>query len=193
MPLPVIAETFRVTFNWAAVVGVTAHNVLYFQSVAGDEAQLAADIDAELSTNMLYPLNNGVTLDSVDIIALDGVSATQHFAIASAVTGSGTGEIVPAAAAIINLHTLQRGPRGRGRIFLGPVTEDKLTNGMLAGSTAAVLQAAWTDFIADMAATAAQWSWKVVSAAHADAHSVQTIGVRAAAGTLRRRQDQLVH
>jgi len=139
---------------------------------------------------MLAPLPNGVTMESVDIIALDGASATQPFAITNSADGQATGEILPAYAAVVGLHTNHRGPQGRGRIYLGPIGESASVHGFLPTESPGEITTAWSDFANDMQGDG--FTLVVASYVHEVAYTVSGISVRQALGVQRRRQNQLL-
>lgn len=192
MPLPVIADVYRVTLNWATESQVTPHNVIHVETASANEADIAAAIEDNLTTNMIALLGDDQTLESIDVIKLDGTSAQQSFTVTSIVDGQGTGPSTPAAAGVLSIHTVQRGPRGRGRLFLGPLHDNHNGSGVIVPSTLpGAIVAAWTTF--NDALTAADISMGVASYVHADFHLATGFSMRAAFGTMRRRQDQLVH
>lgn len=190
MPLPIIPNVYRVTFNYSNSSGVTAHNVLHFLAASGDEEDLGDEISSNLSSNMFAPLYNGVRPDTFTILKLDGSSAGVEYVNLNSADGQGSGEAVPAAAAVLSLRTATRGPRGRGRLFLGPVTEDQLDSGRIDSVVAVNTVTAWETFAAAMAI--ATKPMVVASYTHSDAEVVTGFSMRSAAGTLRRRQNQLL-
>ena len=190
-PLPVIANVYRCTWNYTAFGGVTAHNVLHFESTSSDEAGLAATIEDNLTTNMISPVYDIVTVESVDVIKLDGSSATQNFPISSGASGTTTGDIIPAAAAVLSLHTAQRGPEGRGRLYIGPIGETLNSDGLISTVATAAVVTAWEAFATAIAAD--DWLHVVASYVHAVARPVISYSMRPQLGTVRRRQEQLLH
>lgn len=191
MPLPVIPDVFRVTWNWTAQSAVTPHNVMHVLSASADEALIAASLMDNLTTNMIALLQDEQTLETMDIIKLDGTSAQQTFTSTTDVDGQGTGDAIPAQAGVLSMHSAQRGPRGRGRLYIGPVHESHSAGGMITPSDLpAAIALAWTNFAA--AIEPDDISICVASYVHSDAHVVTTFSMRSALGTMRRRQDQLV-
>lgn len=189
-PLPVIADTFRCTMNFDMTGGVAAHCVAHFASNTGNEADLATEFENHLTSNMIAPLLDAVTVESLDIIALNGVSATQHFTLANTSSGTTTGDVIPAAAAVLSLHTGQRGPQGRGRLFLGPIGESGNIDGIFSPSLLTACVAAWTAFQADLFADG--WAQVVASYVHGVNYTVLSHSMRPQLGTVRRRQNQLL-
>lgn len=190
MPLPVIADTFRCTLNWASTGGVLPHNVFHVQALTGNEADLFAVLEANFTTNMFAFMHDGINIESVDIIKLDGSSAQQSFNMTEFIDGQGTGDVLPAYAAVLSLHTTQRGPRGRGRMFIGPTTEALVDNGTIGGGGFVdATITAWDTFKDDLAGAGVDLG--VASYAHSDFHGVTTFSMSGVAGIQRRRQEQL--
>lgn len=193
MPLPVIPFAFRMTLNWGgSVLGVRPHNVLHFGgSGSNNEDDLAAAFDANADGGLFTPIDETYSIESIDIIALDGVAAQKTYVLTTPISGSGTGQGIPASAAVLSMHTAQRGPRGRGRLFLGPTSEGETSNGVWGTTvTRANLVTAWMAFNAAMVADG--FVNVVASYVHEDDHVVTNYGMRPQVGTLRRRQDQLL-
>lgn len=187
-PPPVIADLFKVELKWNPYQGVKPTNRLHFHSAAGTVSQLAAALEAHLTAGMFDPMSTGQTLTTFGITPLDGTTAEQEFTWAG-IAGAATGEIIPQGAAIVSLRTLQRGPRGRGRVYVGPVVEGEVINGAL--GDAATLQAAWIAFQAAMFAAAGAWVFEVATYKHLTSNTVTTIIADPLIGTQRRRMDQL--
>lgn len=192
MPLPIIDDTFRMTINYAPEAGVTAHNVIHWRSMAaGTEGQLVAAFEAHADGGLITPVSDGVVIESYDVIRLDGSSATVSIGATEVIGGSGTGDILPASAAVLSLHTAVRGPAGRGRIFLGPTTEGQTANGLWSNQIGrSNLAEAWFDFVNLMVAD--DWELGVASYKNEFFGPVTSYSVRAQVGTLRRRQEQLL-
>jgi len=137
---------------------------------------------------MFDPLEAGHVLDSIGITRLDGTSAEMTFPDLSGFSGGTVGHSLPAVSAIVSLRTPVRGPRGRGRIYIGPITEEGFNEGMI--GDAPTLQTAWSDFVNNIAAHTA-YSLVIASYKHLDYHGVTTVNAETAAATQRRRQNQL--
>jgi hypothetical protein len=125
---------------------------------------------------------------TLEVTKLDGTTAGQPEAVTS-FAGQSTGDIVPAASGVLSLHTAQRGPRGRGRLYLGPPGEGIIATGQLASGTPANIAGAWATFNAAMAADG--FFHCVASYVHADSHDITSYRCDTLLGTQRRRQDQL--
>jgi len=194
-PLPTIGNAVRVACNWNAPQGVTPVNVLHVITNSTDEAQIGSDLFDAMSTNvdMWQYLATGMILQSLTITLLDGSSASQVFvAPDTTVHGDQSGEAIPSAAAVLSFHTNQRGPRGRGRLYIGPITESSQHDGLLDAGVNASSVAAWNAFNDDIAASTSVMSLGVASYTHADIHGVTSISMRIPYGCQRRRQNQRV-
>lgn len=194
-PLPVIEGVFRVTMVWNPMSGVQPVNVWHCHEVdtgtdPGDALNsITSTLGAHHDMFDILPISS--TLNRIVVTKLDGSSAS----VEGTVSGSfGTTDdvIEPAVAGILSIRTGQRGPRGRGRLYLGPTTEGHGGNGSLTESIRATMQTAWNDFADDLSHevdTSLQFG--VASYVHADFHEAVSIVMEGKYGTQRRRQDQL--
>lgn len=193
-PLPVIGNCVRVTLNWSDVVGVTPRNVLHLITASVDGEEIGAALDEVFQDNpdAFQTVSTAALLQSYSILPLDGSSATQEVqALGTDVTGGASGETLPAAAAVISFRTPQRGPRGRGRLYLGPMGEASLANGIVVESYRNSAVSSWQAIAAALPSTSITASLGVASYVHAEVNGVTSISMRPAAGTVRRRQNQL--
>jgi len=101
--------------------------------------------------------------------------------------------MMPSVAALVSLRTTIRGPRGRGRQYVGPIVEQAQENGVMEGTTRANLQTAWLSFANDLQELDPAMALCVASYVHAEAVNVSTITVDQLTASQRRRQDQLRH
>ncbi len=191
MALPVIANTFRVTFNWHSDAGAEAHNVMHFRSAGANSDDIFDALDAAVTDDMWQQTCTTVNVESLDILPLDGTSSTINYSAPVDARWAGTraGEFAPALAAIVRLKTGQRGRSHRGRVYLPFVAEAAQAAGVLAGTTAVDLQQAWQAF--DTALLADSVEPVVASYKLASADSVINYDVPAILGTMKRRQDAL--
>lgn len=194
MPLPVIANVFRVAIAWDRNAGVAPVNVFHVRAVsaslAGDVLNTVLEVEAA-HHDMWECLKSGTTNDSVTVTPLDGSSAGAVGKI-TGTRGAGGGDTIPAAAFVISIRTGQRGPRGRGRLYIGPCVEDDQSNGVCATSTRDTMQTAWNDFATDLNdALTTPVHFGVASYVHSDFHESVSIVCDSIVGTQRRRQDQL--
>jgi hypothetical protein len=189
MALPEIANTYRCTLLWSNFLGVAPRNVFHVFSDTGNETDVFNTLEANLSDGMFDALVNSYTLDQIAIIALDSNSATHIHDSAAGINGGAEGSPIPASAAVVSFRTNTRGSRGRGRMYVGPIGEDKQDHGVLASASQGAMQSAWDDFREAMVGDGRPLV--VASYAHADQHAVVTSTVDTLCGTMRRRQDQL--
>lgn len=189
-PLPTILDTSRVTFNWRnSETATTAHNVMHFANPDGNEGDLAASIVSNLNINQFSAMTNNTFLDSLDIINLDGTSATTHFPQPGTFVGGGGTSPMPAVAAIVSLATGERGPQGRGRIYIPFMGEEQCEAGQLSNASFDAMNAEWEAFRDDMVAD--DKPIVVASYAHTIRREAVSVVVRRILGTQRRRQDAL--
>lgn len=153
MPLPIIADVFRVTLNWVdSLTPQGAHNVLHFKTSASGKTPL--EVYSCLNTHVTQAMWDFTTTQasvaSVSVTPLDGTSAAVQFATASPAkwTGGGTGNAIPQVAGVVKFATGLRGSANRGRIFLPYVGEGEYDQGNLAD--VAALTTAWVTFLNDI-------------------------------------------
>lgn len=206
MPLPVIPGVFRVALNHApgeALFGFT--NVIHVFSSTLTPLQVLTAINGALVAGMFDAKAAAMLGMTAVATKLDGAAPTAELVFTgTAFLGTGAGELVPAAAAVITLRTGQRGKRHTGRVFIGALSEDKMANGSVTPASLATMQAAWDTFITN--ATGAGVPLHVTSYGHdgapppprptRPAFAATTVAVTAAEaksilGTQRRRQQKL--
>jgi hypothetical protein len=194
-PLPTITDVYRVTLLWSLVSGVRPVNVFHVRKASSTASDVADDVEAAIVAgftpqNMFRPMGSGYTLESFEVLPLDGTSTTfQRNMLPHGITGGSSGEIIPQAAGVISLKTDQRGARGRGRMYLGPTTEGSDDAGILNSAIASATLTGWGNFIASL--TAAACPLVIASYLHVDAHDVVNVRVDSVVGTQRRRANQL--
>lgn len=194
MPLPVIANTYRVALKWDPAGGVAPVNVFNYQTTApATVAQVAAKLTTaiELSSALWTCMSTGQILSHMGITLLDGIRAEEDFSF-TPTSGGSSGQLLPAVAALLSFKSLQKGPRGRGRMYIGPCCEDAVNTGQLVSSVQAAMQTAWDNFFTSTAtAGAGSGSIVVASYKHADTNAIETHLVETIVATQRRRQSQL--
>lgn len=194
MPLPVIADVFRVTFDWSTSGGVTPRNVIHVQDLghARSEADVGSDIGEVLGSvaHLFECVKDSYTLGQLTVIKLDGSSASVVVPF-STTNGQASGDIIPASSGVLSLRTEVRGPRGRGRLFLGPVGEGAQAGGILSSGVVSDMQAAWLTAADELQSLSPGLPLVVASYKHGDAHPVSNIIMDPVCGTQRRRQTQL--
>lgn len=190
--LPVIEDVYRVTWNFTTDQGVTPRIVQHYKSIGSDVAVVGAALVGAVADSMFYPMPASFEPFSMSILPLDGVTPTQEFTIppTHAMCG-GDSQGIPAAAAIMKLTTQVRGPRGRGRSFIGPIAENTQDSGILTQIARNNLLAGWNDFLPAIQALDPVIFMVVASYVHADANPVTNVVFESVLGTQRRRQNQL--
>lgn len=191
-PLPVIGNCVRIGLPWSTALPVKPYNVFHVITAQDDLEQLAADIGQAMDdagSDMWRALAVDYTLPNIDVTPLDGTSATQRLSTQQTITGASTGQVIPNTAMIVSFRTPQRGSRGRGRLYVGPVCESAVQNGQLESPSAVF--AAWSDFEDSLASSSSAASLGVASYTHAEVNGVTSIVIQDVLGTQRRRQNQL--
>lgn len=190
-PLPTIADTFRCALIWNPVGGINVRNVLHVHAPASTSSDVADALNAAWTNGMWKPIAGVMLLPQMEIIKLDGSSSTEVFAVDPLQGGDASGDIIPAAAAVVSLKTPQRGPRGRGRVYMGMMTESSLNDGLVLSSLLSDTLTGWQGFLSSLQGTIAGGGLCVASYVHADQHPVTGLRIDRIAGTVRHRQDQL--
>jgi hypothetical protein len=189
MTLPVITGTSRVSLEWHNVslgVPATTVNVLHVQGSTGNESAIASDLATTLAANQvdaLFSLSNAYHLTNITVTPLDGTSAGQVFP-QTGIAGQASGQVIPQCAVVWTFYTGHRGPRGRGRIYLGPITETINDDGDLVVGGAdpgTAIQAILDDM------SGAGHALRVASYLHMDAHDITSFTIHPVIRTQRRR------
>jgi len=186
--LPVIAGIVRVALTWTNGSGSpeTVHNVLHFDGDTGDVTDLCTSFNSELDAvqdDALAALSSSYLLTSLTAIPLDGTSGGTTVSVGG-VGGHATGDYIAQGCQVLSMYTGRRGPRGRGRMYLGPVGEVVQENGHVA-VTALVFTTAWQQVFDNLSGLGADLV--VASYAHADAHPVTSLAMHSPLFTQRRR------
>lgn len=189
-PLPVIADVFRVTLDWAAGSAPQCHNVMHFEAPSKTSAQVFTALNANVTNSMWSTMYTGAHVTNVDVLPLDGTSPTLSNAVAGGPAkwaGNGGSDYSSRApAAIIKLATAIRGPANRGRVFLPFCSEQDFTAGRFDPSIVTAVTAAWVTFANAMAAAGVALG--VASYVHANWHQAVNVALHDVAGTVGRRQ-----
>lgn len=193
MPGPIIiADTYLVTLNWSRYLGVQPRNVLGFKSVGTNEAHVGTVVAANLTTAMFQNMEAGHVLNDISVLPLDGTTASLQVAVAGVHGGQSVNHIQPAVCAVVSLKTGLRGPRHRGRVYLGPMSTNSLLDGIMTVGIGTTMFAAWSTFWVACNAGAPPVSLAVVSRKHADVNLVASAPfIELPAATQRRRQTEL--
>jgi hypothetical protein len=193
-PLPVIGNCVRVDFLWNSLNGVRPMNTIHVITDGDNMEELAGLIGAAADVagaRLFAPLDDNRVCTSVRMTPLDGVSAGQVENLGTTITGDEAGAEIPNVASVVSLRTAQRGSRGRGRIYMGPVTETAADGGFIATGIASSIRTAWNDFSEALADSSPIISLGVASYTHEEVNGVTSISVPTVLATQRRRQDQL--
>jgi len=190
-PLPTINNVFRVVLLWNTNTGITPRNVFHVHANGADEGDVKDTIQSNAVDHMFSPMSGAYDCPQIGVTKLDGSSAQQIFNITSGtfLGGHSGSDAIPQACALLSLHTAQRGPRGRGRMYIGPIVEAAQANGVLNTTDGADMDVAWSDFISAMDTD--NMPMVVASYVHADFHLLTSINIDSLVATQRRRLDQL--
>lgn len=191
MPLPVIADTYRVALEWTGPGGLRAVNVLHLTAAASDPAGVWSDLDASVTASMWNHTTSAVAVTRVVITKLDGSTASFIAAPTGAKWAGSTaaGDLEVAPSAIVSLRTALRGPRNRGRLYLPFPAEANVANGLLNSAVVTGMNTAWSTFRVAIATAGSPMT--VASYVGATATAVLTATAESQLATQRRRQDQL--
>lgn len=191
MPLPVIPDVVRVTFNWQlGDTGRTAHNIIHL-GVSGASAEdaltaLNTAFGAVGDPNSLFSCTcSDATFFSVDLIPLDGTSGTVTENLETTQGGTTGGDCMLQGCAVVSLHTGLRGPQHRGRIYTPFVGEGAQVDSILNATKVAGMASQWAQLVDELAAASAPLV--VASYVHHSAEAVTAIAVRNKLFTQRRR------
>jgi hypothetical protein len=194
-PLPTIGNCVRCDLDWGIVSGVRSHSTFHVITDTTDIEQLGLDLGSafdDATGNAWKFLYTGYQTEEILLTPLDGDSAGITVPLGVVLGGVGSGGIVPAVAAALSFRTLTRGPKGRGRIYMGPCGEGDIADGKVSVSIRDEVVEAWQDFDSNLAASSSAGSLGVASYTHAVVDGVTSISMRLPCATMRRRQDQLV-
>lgn len=193
MPLPVIANTYRIALIWNRHSGVAPVNVFHVRDTAPThtDTQVGNAVWAALDNEMFTGINTAHEVHDMLVTNLTAANAATSVPNLAGNHGQSTGDSIPNLCALMSLHTAQRGSRGRGRCYVGPITETAQADGIFDATKAATMLTGWNNFIAALVANTPHLELVVASYRHADAHSITSIRVDSVCATQRRRQDQL--
>lgn len=189
--LPVIANVFRVAMRWNLPALAVSHNVMHFRGNPGSVSGLNTALQGSMVAGMWGALSSFAAIDEVDIIPLDGNSATQTFVWAPNAkwTGGMATESVIAPAVLVKHQTGLRGRNRRGRSYLGLVAEGSVATGTVTAGLVTSMQTGWDSFLANM--VAAGYVPVVASYTAIIATALSQYSVESALGTQRRRQNRV--
>lgn len=193
-PLPTIPGVFRITLPFVGVEGVNPANVFHFDTELTDLDDIGAAFDtgwqaARAVDEPLWVMTDTCIASTIDILPLDGASATHTYTLGTVIQGNSSGDFIPEAAAVVSLKTAQRGARGRGRKFIGPLCESRQADGKIPGVDIDHLRDGWTALLSEFSDPVADIRLGIASYVHADFHPVTSFAVDSFTGVLRRRHD----
>jgi hypothetical protein len=188
MPLPVIADVFRVTWDWSTFGGaLNAVNVMHFSAPGKTAAQVLDALDAHQVGGLFDPVSGDANVHTISAQPLDGASgitARPPATPAHWIGGVGVSP-VPQVAAIIKLGTGLSGRSNHGRIFLPYVDEGGMLDGIITPAFVTSATGAWVTFLNAMAAAGVALG--VASYKHSNWHQVLAVVMESHVGTQRRR------
>jgi hypothetical protein len=196
MPLPVIANVWRVTFEMNASAGVAPRNVMHFLDAGGtrNAHNVFDTINGALAgTECWGPMSSSFAVDRLSILKLDGSAGSVVIATDGSAkwAGHAGGDWSPNSAAVVKFATGLRGRSNRGRVFIGPLAESAMTDGVVGLAFQGDLTAAWIAFTNALVGDPSPMPLVVASYRHATVHQVTDLVTRSRVGSQRRRLDQL--
>lgn len=186
-PLPVIENVWRCTFHWSALGGAdNAVSVQHFR-FDGDASDLVGFIDGDVQTHQFEGLHEDTFAATVDMLKLDGTSATVTEPLENWAGESGSGgDSLVGIAIMIEGQTGLRGPANRGRLFLPSPIESVIDHGALASANATEISNAWQAYLDVLDGHGVEYG--VASYVHENFHQFVNMRVPTKLGRIRRRQ-----
>lgn len=190
MPLPIIADTYRVALNWTESSVHTAVNVMHILRSGSSASVIAASLDTNATAAMWGCISSTALVTSLVVTPLDGSTASYTLTTSGAkwTGGATTTDPILQVAALVKLQSTFRGRSRRGRLFLPFVGESKSGGGIIDPTTRGTMQTAWNTWLAAMIAAGSQPV--IASYLHATQVPVATATVELATGTQRRRNSR---
>lgn len=188
-PLPVIANTYRVALNYQTADGISPVNIFHVGSM-GDVTEVGDALNASMVDNMLAPVSRRYEPTSWTVTKLDGSSAGVIVPKSSGIQMCGfaeAAEVVIEGAYVCSFRSLQKGPQGRNRVFVGPIAEGATFNGLVDPSTRDEMIDSWLTFQAALQANTPFVEQLVVSYVHAHSYEIVSTSAMSNIGTQRRR------
>lgn len=195
-PLPTIGNCIRVDLQWNTHAGVAPHNTFHIITASSDLEEIGEALGSAFDDGgdgVWGALSSSYTLNHCLLTDLSNDEAAVDVPLGTVIQGGGGGDILPAVAAVLSFRTIERGPKGRGRLYLGPITEAAQSNGLLDVDDVTAWRAAWVAVNDSLADSSINASLGVASYTHEEVTGVTSISMRQQVGTQRRRQNQLVH
>src|SRR4029453_2524292 len=132
----VIPNACRIRINWNLGDGKVAHNICYAQwngtpalTVALADSVKAALVNGATWTALAAFINTATSLASVTLLDVRSATATEVTSAAAATVGAGTAALPDEVAVVLTLRTANRGPSGRGRIYIPGFAQAAMQSG----------------------------------------------------------------
>lgn len=186
---PIIADVFRCTLNWESLNGVAPRNVFHVSAAAMSVTEVMAVLQANVYDAMFGCMVSEQLLGTITVLPLDGVTAGLEEPPTDPTAGTSEGQVSPASAGLLKIKTLVRGPSARGRMYIGPVAESAMADGVLDPTIAGTMISSWYEAIG--AWSTAGLTFGVASYTHLVFHPMASMTIEPLLGTQRRRQDQI--
>ena len=185
-----IGDVYRVSIIGAAA-GVQIVNTFHVRQVSGltntVESDVATIFNASCKTPYLACLDDSYAMERINVIKVSE-GPPEGGDIVS--TGAGTllGEALPFQdAAVLSIRTGVPGRRYRGRMYIGPLTENYQASGVLSGAYITLLTAFGNAMLGAFD-TLDQFAWVVWSEVGGFSTKVNGVLYRTVTGTVRRRR-----
>ena len=187
MALPVIADVFRCALTLTGSALGSSTNVFHISAPGATATDVANGIDtAAASGDPWSNVASSFGAPQVVVTPLDGVSGS-HAQILSNVTPGIGGSVLYESALVIKLGTGFSGREHRGRMFIGPLTEDHVSAGVIDSAVVSDEFTQITDFITALNGLAIPMDLGVASYKLSTWSSVTSIIVTGQQRTQRRR------
>lgn len=185
--LPVIADVWRATIHWNSEAGADHPVSVQHFRFAGGALDLAGFIDSNVQTHQFEGMRDAQEATQLDLLALDGTSATQTFSLSNWAGESGSGDALIGQAMLLLGRTGLRGGQNRGRIFLPSPLESIVTMGVLVEANRAEIENAWDGYLQELADDGVEWG---VASYHGVGHfnNYTSVHLEARLSRIRRRQ-----
>ena len=188
-PLPTIANTHRVTFNWTDSGEVVGHNIIGITTGSPMSSAVIAGLVANaLDSNMFAPVVSTTELLTIDVFNMGIPEATVQVPVVG-VQGQSGGQAVPNVAVVVTPRSVARGRSFRGRTYLPMIGESSIDSGIVIGPVVISTLAAWFDF--NIALLASSITQSIISIELAVATLVAGYTVDTRQDTQRRRLNRI--
>lgn len=193
MPLPTIADCFRVAINYVEQAsGHTATNILHVLGPTADEDDVFDSFNDHVANAMWETSSDGTNVVEVVITALDGTPDGRVYGPSALTgdwpTGSGSTDFNPQVCSLVKLATGATGRSGRGRIYLPWLQDALVSRGIITEASSDAQTAAWVTFANDLVTD--NLALAVASYTNASAAQVLNLATESQSATQRRRNRQ---